>query len=95
MSAAALPVALVLIGAAIALLFAAMRAGGTVRRARDEGEGPGGGGGGNLRRRPRPRPPSDSGDPPWWPEFEREFRDYVARPAFEHRPRDARPAFDG
>jgi hypothetical protein len=37
--------------------------------------------------RPR-RPPDDSGDlrrddpepPPWWPEFEREFRAYASRP---------------
>ena len=34
-------------------------------------------GGGPGRRRPSPRrPPSSS--PDWWPEFEREFADYVA-----------------
>jgi hypothetical protein len=34
---------------------------------------PGGGGGGG------PGPPDDGSEPPWWPEFEREFRDYARR----------------
>jgi hypothetical protein len=39
----------------------------------DPGDGGGGGGGGGS-----PPDPSPSG-PPWWPEFEREFADHVAR----------------
>src|SRR5690349_16855860 len=36
---------------------------------------PDGGGGGGGGPPPEPSPPG----PPWWPEFEREFNDYVAR----------------
>jgi hypothetical protein len=35
---------------------------------------PGEGGGGDG-----PEPPDDDPEPPWWPEFEREFRDYAQR----------------
>ena len=43
----------------------------------DDGDDPGSDGGGPGRRRPAPgRPPS--APPAWWPEFEREFADYVA-----------------
>lgn len=40
----------------------------------DDDEGRGGGGG------PRgpDRPPSPSGDPAWWPDFERQFAEYAA-----------------
>jgi hypothetical protein len=40
----------------------------------DNGPGPGGGG------PDLPRPPDDNpraGEPPWWPEFERQFADYL------------------
>jgi hypothetical protein len=37
-----------------------------------------GGGGGSVRRRPLPpRDPSNPSDPPWWPQFERDFAEYV------------------
>ena len=49
-------------------------------------EGDGGGGGGPGPPSPaHPRPPSR--DPDWWPEFEREFRDYL-------EPRERTPAAD-
>jgi hypothetical protein len=31
------------------------------------------------------RSPGEAPEPPWWPEFEREFRDYARRP--QRRPR--------
>jgi hypothetical protein len=58
----------------------------TAWRQRGQGGGPdaeGGeddGGGGRWRReKPRaPKPPTGQ-EPPWWPQFEREFRAYAAR----------------
>jgi hypothetical protein len=50
-----------------------------------EGEGGGGRGGPGPPRPPHPRPPSE--DPDWWPEFERDFRDYL-------QPRERAPAAD-
>ena len=47
-----------------------------VRPASDDGDGDsdyGGGGGGGGG-------PEDPPDPPWWPEFERAFREHAARP---------------
>jgi hypothetical protein len=35
-----------------------------------------------------PEPPEDDPEPPWWPEFEREFRDYARR---TRRPRGRKP----
>jgi hypothetical protein len=55
-----------------------------VRRAARPGNGPrteddGGGGGGSVRRRPEPpQGPSNEGEPPWWPQFERDFATYCA-----------------
>jgi hypothetical protein len=34
-------------------------------------------GGGNQRRRPTRPPDTGGGEPSWWPDFEREFADYV------------------
>jgi hypothetical protein len=49
------------------------------RRRRSEPSDDGGGGGGSVRRGPpRPREPSSPGEPPWWPEFERELAEYIA-----------------
>ena len=46
----------------------------------DSGSGSdGGGGGGNMRRKGPPRGSGGGGDPVWWPAFEREFAEYVAR----------------
>lgn len=45
-------------------------------RARDDGDDGGDGG-------DEPEP-----EPPWWPEFERQFRDYARRPAPGDRPRE-------
>jgi hypothetical protein len=42
----------------------------------DGDSGPGGGGGGPGGRGPD-GPESPGGDPVWWPEFERQFADYV------------------
>jgi len=45
--------------------------------ARDDEDG-NGDGGSPVRLTPRPWEPCGEGDPPWWPEFEREFEDYAA-----------------
>jgi hypothetical protein len=42
----------------------------------DDGEGGGGGGGRRGPRRPEPRP-SLPDDPEWWPQFERDFAEYL------------------
>jgi hypothetical protein len=55
-----------------------------VRRSGRPGAGPrpeddGGGGGGSVRRGPEPpHGPSDAGEPPWWPQFERDLAAYAA-----------------
>lgn len=42
------------------------------------GGGDDGGGGGSD-------PPDDPGEPPWWPDFERDFREYARRAPRPHR----------
>ena len=44
-----------------------------------DGESDGGGGGGGGRRRPRPPQPPPGSGPVDWPEFERQFAEFVAR----------------
>ena len=57
----------------VLVLFVTLMAWWTRRGGSDDpGDGGGGGGGGN------PPDPGPSG-PPWWPEFEREFAEHVAR----------------
>ena len=56
-------------GCAAVTLAVALLAAPLMRRRPDDGDEGGGGG---------PRRP-DGGDPPWWPEFERDFRDYAER----------------
>jgi hypothetical protein len=51
----------------------------------EEGEGGEGRGGRGPPSPARPRPPSE--DPDWWPEFERDLRDYL-------EPRERTPAAD-
>jgi hypothetical protein len=52
----------------------------------------GGGGGGSVRRGPvPPRGPSNEGEPPWWPQFERDFAQYVARRRPGRQPAMVRP----
>jgi|tagenome__1003787_1003787.scaffolds.fasta_scaffold20784305_2 hypothetical protein len=77
MEPATLLLALLLL-ASIAALVLAARAGTAARRAGDDGDGSGDDGG-NLRPATPPRAPSGAGDPPWWPDFERKFEDYVQR----------------
>jgi hypothetical protein len=60
--------------ALLAIAIAVFRAGGGA----DGGPGNGGGGGGVPRRPQTPPAPPDAGDPPWWPQFEREFAAYLA-----------------
>jgi hypothetical protein len=45
----------------------------------DNGDGEGGGGGGGRRgpRHPEPGPSLPDDDPEWWPQFERDFADYL------------------
>ena len=54
-------------GCALLTLGIVLLAAPLMRPPGDDGPGPGGGGGGG------PHEP----EPPWWPEFEREFRDYA------------------
>src|ERR1700712_4813522 len=54
------------------VVFVAVVAWMTRPRGSDDSGSDGGGGGGG--RPPKPRPPG----PPWWPEFERDFAEYVA-----------------
>jgi hypothetical protein len=51
----------------------------------DDDQDGGGGGGGGQRRRRDPRRPPPPPDPICWPEFERQFAEYVAHQ--EHRTR--------
>jgi hypothetical protein len=44
----------------------------------DEADPDAGGGGGGRAGRP-PQPSDDGGEPAWWPEFERQLADLVAR----------------
>jgi hypothetical protein len=76
--------------ALLAIAIAAIRAGGGA----DGGPGNGGGGGGLPRRPQTPPGPPDAGEPPWWPQFEREFAAYVAARA-RRDGRDAVPAAGG
>jgi hypothetical protein len=83
--------------ASVAVLAGVLRAGIGRRRGEDDtdGESDGGGGGGGGRRRPPPQAPPGGG-PVDWPEFERQFAEFVARgrrppaPARERR-RERRP----
>ena len=44
------------------------------------------GGGGGSRKDPRPKAPGGGGEPAWWPEFERQFAEHLARePVAAHR----------
>jgi hypothetical protein len=62
-------------GVAVALMVLLLR---PVDRPDGSDDSDSGGGGGNVRRDP-PGLGSSGGGPAWWPEFEREFADYVAR----------------
>lgn len=42
------------------------------------------------RSQSRPRPAPQEPGPAWWPQFERDFRDYVRRLEHERRRRDLR-----
>ena len=84
---AALTLTVLLLPPALALFVLSLAS----RRRRDDGdeggeEGGGGGGG---------RGPQDPGGPPWWPEFEREFRRYAAQARPRTPARSARTAVGG
>ncbi len=71
---AAWGVVLVLVVGSATVVWAFVRFGGW--DAPDAGSEDSGGGGGCSRRRPPGTPPQ--GGPVWWPEFERQFAEYVA-----------------
>jgi hypothetical protein len=72
----ALMVGLCLIGVLLALMVVLTRPPTDRQDGADGDSGPGGGGRGPGRGG-RDGPPPAGGDPVWWPEFERQFADYV------------------
>jgi len=59
-----------------------------LRRPPGDGGSDDGGGGGPPRRGPDPPPgsPQEPGEPPWWPQFERDLNAYRELLASEHSP---------
>jgi len=76
------------------LLLAVLVFGGTGSGGTPGGDDSGGGGGGSGRDPDTPRPGGGAGDDPeWWPDFERQFAEYVAtreRPAWRLATRRSR-----
>jgi hypothetical protein len=84
MTTATLVFTLMLACIALAALIAAVLTSGDGDDPRHDDEQ--GGGGGSDRLPCRPLNPPGAGEPAWWPQFERELADYVARSRREDAP---------